>query len=121
MTRAPLSPPDIEGYPSKARRGAVNSKAIRRTRRGKGVDLQLTTTRGSRSLRKKRSREGRGGNEEEEEEEKEEGKGRKIKLNCPMRESTYFIAYGPSKNAGLIYIHTHMVHGRLDVFASLLS
>lgn len=49
---APLSPPNIEDRPSKARRGAVNSKAIRRTRRGKGVDLQLTTTRGSRrSLR----------------------------------------------------------------------
>ena len=46
---APLSSLNIVSYPSKTRRGAVNSKAISRTRRGKGVDLQLTTTRGSRS------------------------------------------------------------------------
>lgn len=38
--------PKISKVPTKARRGAVNSKAIRRTRQGKGVDLQLTTGHG---------------------------------------------------------------------------
>jgi len=62
------------------KRAGVNSKAIRRTRRGKGVDLQLTTTRGSRSLRKKRSRERDAAAAKTK---RREVRGEK--LNCPIR------------------------------------